>query len=204
MQEIMGAALVNVANLIGTIDGFSGPIAIIVENPGNVAVEVTFAKTDNLANPLATDLDTTTTAENTGYTGNASTLNFTGQALNNLPIKPKTVEVKPTAGGNTVNCKDLNGDGILYTSDSDLDVCGTVNYHTGALVLSYPLGKDPNNGDISCDYKYSVALAAKSVRLFKLTSVAKGDRINVYATARQPTTGLVDAQVHVGVFGLNL
>lgn len=208
MQEIVGPAYVNVAHEIGVIDGFVGAIAVMVENEGNVPVNISFAKETALTDPLVTDQDTSVAAEATGYTGNASTLNFSGQSLDHLPITPKTVYVYPTAGGNTVDATDKDGDGKLYTYDVDEDECGSINYATGALVLRYPTGKDPNTGAIRANYDYSVAAVPKGVRMYRINNVRPGERIRVYATATTatgsiPTGQMRETVVHVGVFGLS-
>lgn len=198
MQQSMGVGKVNEALQVMTIDGVYGPIAIGAESLGTTSLALMCAKEGALATPLVTDQDTAVTAEATGYTGNTVLLAFTGQSLNNVPILPKSVEVKPTAGGDTVNCKDLNGDGILYTSDVDLDACGYVDYFTGAIRLNFPAGKAPNTGAITCDYKYSVAIVGRGMQMFRINNVRPGERIRVYAVAQ--TT---PAQIQVDVMDLN-
>lgn len=197
MKEVVGTGKVNTANELMTIDEFEGPVAVIAQNVGSVSVELSFVKSTDLTTPLTTDVDTAVTAENTGYTGDTATLTFSGQVLNHLPIIPKTIEVKPTAGGDTVNAKDLNGDGLLYTSDVDLDECGYVNYFTGAITLYYPTGKAPNTGAISADYKYSSAIVAQGIKMYKLPNLKLGESIKVYGTSQTSP-----AQIHVGAFGL--
>lgn len=164
-----GAALENAVGQILTIGEAKGPITLSVkhvdEDGGEVVVQVT-RKSDGALVALAED--TAVTDEDTGYDGDASTLVFTGQTLNNTPIVPGSVTVKPTAGGNSVNLVDTNGDGILYTDDNDADQAGTINYFTGALSLSFPSGKDPNTTNILADYTYGVGIAVLGTKNFQI------------------------------------
>lgn len=178
--EGFGAALKNAATEdILAITEVTGPVTIVVKNKSETAanglVVSVIKKSDSENVKLAED--TAVAAENTGYTGNASTLDFTGQVLNNLPVVPGTVVVEPTTGGNTVNAKDRDGDGILYTDDVDEDACGTINYFTGALALHYPLGKDPNTGAISADYNYGKLVVAGGVKSMQIPSLAPTDEV---------------------------
>lgn len=163
------AALENAVGLALTIGEAKGPITLFVkhvdEDGGLVVVQVT-RKSDGALVALAED--TAVTDEDTGYDGDASTLVFTGQSLDNTPIVPGSVTVKPTAGGNTVNLVDTNGDGILYTVDDDADVAGSINYFTGALNLNFPSGKDPAATNILADYTYGVGVAVLGQKNFQI------------------------------------
>jgi hypothetical protein len=159
IQYGFGVAQVNEVAEIMKISEAYGPITLLVRNFDSVGDDVVILcekKSDGSRVSLVEE--TAVAAENTGYTGNASTRVFSAQSLNELPIIPGTVVVTPTAGGNSVNATDLYKDGKLYTDDADLDICGTINYFTGALYLSYPSGKDPNTGGISADYTYSIPI----------------------------------------------
>lgn len=163
-----GAALKNAAAEVLRIGEAYGPIAIVIRNIDSpeLVLSVTRKSDSKIVKLLQ---DTTTLAENTGYTGNASDLNFTGQALNNLPIVPGSVTVKPTAGGNSINCSDVDGDGKLYAYISSVKTqCGTIDYFTGALVLNYPTGKAPNTGAISADYNFSQKVKANGIKTFQV------------------------------------
>jgi hypothetical protein len=149
----MGVALNNVASELIRVSEASGPITIVADNVGEKEVVFQVQKKSDMTNVM-TDKDTAVSAENTGFTGNASTRDFTGQNLNNLPIVPGSVVIKPVTGGGTVNAVDTNGDGILYTVQTTPVVCGTVDYFTGALVLHYPVAHAPNTGVIAADYAY--------------------------------------------------
>lgn len=155
-----GTAKINEATTILTISEAKGPVTLAVqhvdEDGGQVVLSAHRKSDDTL---VALSEETAVAAENTGYTGNTVTLDFTGQVLNHLPIVPGSVSIEPTVGGATVDAQDLNGDGKLYTDDVDQDYCGTINYFTGALVLFYPAGKAPNTGVISADYQYSIGIA---------------------------------------------
>ena len=152
-----GVALNNGVGEIVKAGESLGPVTFAVHNDGDVDVCVQITKQSD-SSVVAADTDTAVTDEDTGYDGDASTLVFSGEALNNVPIVPGTVTVKPTAGGNTVNATDRDGDGNLYTDDNDEDFCGTVDYFSGALELSYPTGKDPNTTNILADYTYQDAV----------------------------------------------
>ncbi|MCG8435650.1 MAG: hypothetical protein MJA83_16625, partial [Gammaproteobacteria bacterium] len=106
-----------------------GPVIILLENQGsgNVVLQAK-RRSDNVI--LASDKDTAVADEDTVYNGDTSTLVFSGQALDNTPIIPGTVVVKPTAGGDSVNLTDRDSDGRLYTVDVDEDFAGTVDYFT--------------------------------------------------------------------------
>lgn len=149
-----GAALENKASEILVLSEALGPVTLSVRNEGDNPIVV--SAEDKLTGALiATDDETAVAAEDTVYDGNASTLAFSGEALNNTPIIPKSVVVKPTAGGNTVNLFDRDGDGLLYTADVDEDLAGTIDYATGDLVLDFPAGKDPNTTNILADYSHA-------------------------------------------------
>jgi len=167
-QDGRGAALLNVASKILEVTESTGPVTLVVNNEGAGKVVVSVKNKSTGAN-IATDDDTAIADEDTVYNGDTSTLVFNGQVLNNLPIIPGTVVIKPAAGGNTVNGTDRDGDGKLYTSDVDEDLMGTINYGTGALSLSYPTGKAPNTGDIDADYSHAsasqVARGTRSLRV---------------------------------------
>lgn len=173
VQQGYGAALENEAVTIMKISEASGPITLAVHHVDEDGDEIVLsASRQSDGSLVALNEDTAVSAEDTGYDGDASELNFTGQALNNVPIVPGSVTVKPTAGGNSVNATDKDGDGKLYTDDDDEDYCGTINYFTGALVLFYPVGKDPAATNITADYTYSektVKLGMKNYHVSYLT-----------------------------------
>jgi hypothetical protein len=154
-----GAALENEAATILKVGEAKGPITLAVhhvdEDGGQVVLSVTRKSDGSL---VALEEDTAVTGEDTAYDGDASTLAFSGEALDNVPIVPGSVTVKPTAGGNSVNLTDKDADGKLYTDDNDEDYAGTIDYFTGALVLFFPAGKDPAATNITADYTYSEAV----------------------------------------------
>lgn len=161
--QLYGVALNNAANEIGKVDASPGPQVLSVHNQGAAALVISVEKVSD-GSLVALREDTAVSNEDTGYDGDASTLTFSGQTLNNLPVVPGSVTVEPTAGGNSVNLTDRDGDGRLYTADNDEDFAGTINYFTGALTLAFPSGKDPAATNILCDYTYqdtTVAIAGK-------------------------------------------
>jgi len=169
VHQGFGAALENAATEIMRIGEAKGPITLSVkhvdEDGGLLVVQVS-RKSDGALVALAEE--TAVTDEDTAYDGDASELVFTGQALDNTPIVPGSVTIKPTAGGNTVNLVDTNADGILYTDDVDADVAGSVNYFTGDLELSFPSGKDPAATNILADYSYGVGVNVLGTRNFQI------------------------------------
>jgi hypothetical protein len=144
-----------------------GPTAVAVHNVGDnpVVVQVRRTSDDTL---VALEEDTAVASEDTAYDGDTSTLAFSGENLNSLPIVPGSVEIVPTAGGDSVDAKDTNGDGILFTDDVDADECGTIDYLTGALVLNYPAGKAPNTTNILANYTQGVQVVAGGKRMLNV------------------------------------
>lgn len=153
-------ALHNQAAEVMRISEVSGPVALVVKNESESNTAVVSVEDASDGTLVACDEDTAVSGEDTAYDGDTSTLDFTGEDLNNTPIIPKSVTIKPTAGGNSVNATDRDGDGKLYTADVDEDECGTIDYFTGALVLHYPAGKAPNTTNITADYSYQDAATA--------------------------------------------
>lgn len=192
-----GAALENAANLILNIGEAKGPITLAVhhvdEDGGEVVIQVT-RKSDGALVALAED--TAVVDEDTVYDGNASTLDFTGQSLNNTPIVPGSLTVKPTAGGNTVNLTDKDGDGLLYTDDVDEDLAGSINYFTGALVLNFPLGKDPNTTNILADYTYGVGVQVLGRRNFQISYLSPVD----FETMIVKAAGALNSRIRIEAF----
>lgn len=166
VHDGFGAAPENAVPTIETLrvgETGGGPTTIAITNVGtNSVVPRVKRESDNVLQAL--DEETAVADEDTAYDGDASTLAFTGQALNNTPIVPGSVVIEPTAGGNSVDLKDTNGDGILYTDDADADVAGSINYNTGALELNFPVGKDPNTTNILANYQYSAATIANGAK----------------------------------------
>lgn len=164
-----GAALKNEAAVILNIGEAKGPITLAVhhvDEDGDDVVLSVSRKSDGVLVALAED--TAVSDEDTTYDGNASTLDFSGASLGNTPIVPGSLTVKPTAGGNSVNLIDRDGDGNLYTDDNDQDWAGTIDYFTGALVLHFPTGKDPNTTNILADYTYGVATVKLGQQNFQI------------------------------------
>lgn len=161
-----GAAPENAVPTIETMrigETGGGPTTIAITNEGAYpVVPRAMRESDSVLQALAEE--TAVASEDTGYDGDASTLVFSGQVLNNLPVVPGSLVVVPTAGGNSVNLQDINGDGILYTVDSDADVAGSINYATGALELSFPTGKDPAATNILANYQYSESTIANGAK----------------------------------------
>lgn len=177
VHDGFGAAPENAVPTLETVrigETLGGPTTISVRNEGTSDVVLQATRESDGA-LLELEEETKVTAEDTGYDGDTSTLVFTGQTLDNTPVVPGSVTVKPTAGGDSVNCTDRDGDGNLYTSDNDEDLCGTINYNTGALTLNYPTGKAPNTTNITCDYTYSAQVEPNGAKKhFHLSSFAAG------------------------------
>jgi hypothetical protein len=99
------------------------------------------------------------------------------------------VLVRPAAGGGTVNAKDTNGDGVLWTVQTIPVVCGTIDYFTGALVLNFPVGHAPAAGVIRADYssqdETTKALGKRSVQIGNLPP---SETLIVYAAAKEGTS----------------
>jgi len=154
VHDGLGVALENQASEIMRIGAALGPVTLVANNLGEDNSVVLSCHKVSDGSRVALNSETEVADEDTTYDGDTSTTDFSGAALANTPIVPGSVVVKPTAGGNSVNAKDLNGDGKLYTDDVDQDECGTIDYATGDLVLSYPTGKEPNTTNILADYSY--------------------------------------------------
>lgn len=169
-----GAALENAATEIMRISETpGGPVTLSIHNQGSGTLVPSVVRKSDSAN-IALAEETAVADEDTVYNGDTSTLAFSGESLNNTPIVPGTVNVKPTAGGNSVNATDRDGDGKLYTTDNDEDECGSINYFTGALILSYPAGKAPNTGDIDADYSYGELCNALGKKTYRISNVVTG------------------------------
>ncbi len=154
-----------------------GPVSLLMFNQGTAACVVQ-AKKQSDGTVVATDKDTVNTDEDTAYDGDTSALVFSGQVLNVLPIVPGTVTVKPTAGGDSVNGTDRDGDGKLFTADVDEDFMGTVDYFTGALELTYPAGKAPNTTNILCTYtSQDSTLIGGGRKNYQINNVLQGDAV---------------------------
>lgn len=198
--EGQGAAELNKAVQVGRVESI-GPATIIVSNLPNADdnvnpnLVVSFENEQTEAQIFA-DTDTAVADEDTGYDGDTSTLVFTGQSLNNTPIIPKSVTVKPTAGGDSVNLIDRDGDGNLYTVDNDEDLAGTIDYFTGALELSFPAGKAPNTTDIDADYSYQdEALVAGGRKNYQIANSLPDESIKVFAATDQATGAKVRTEM---------
>ena len=171
-----GAALKNAAAEILRITDAKGPITLVCKHADEDGDEVVLSCSKKSDGSLvALDTETAVTDEDTTYDGNASTLNFSGASLANTPIVPGSLTVKPTAGGNSVNAVDRDGDGKLYTDDNDEDECGSIDYFTGALVLTYPTGKDPNTTNILADYSYGESVVKLGQKNFYIGNLVPGD-----------------------------
>jgi hypothetical protein len=184
-----GVGKVNEANEVMTITDMVGPILVQVKNEvGTTAIDVgiSFRKSDAPDTPITNDQDTAVTSENTLYVGDGGTLIFSGQALDNVHILPQSITVHPLGGGTSVDATDRDGDGLLYTDDVDEDECGTINYATGALNLSYPAGKAPGagaGGRIDANYKYGGSIVAQGVKAYRINNLKQHESIKVYATS---------------------
>jgi hypothetical protein len=190
-HRLAGASLGNAVGLIGEISDVAGPLTLAVENLGdnNVVVQVRKKSDDSV---VALSEDTPVSNEDTAYDGDASTLVFTGQALNNTPIVPGTVVIEPTAGGNSVNLTDKDSDGKLYTDDNDLDFAGTVDYFTGALELSFPAGKDPAATNILADYTHQGSpIVPRGKRNLNVLNQPPSQVLKVYAASKTDTSYVV-------------
>jgi hypothetical protein len=152
----LGAALENKANEIARIGEALGPVTLAVANRGDNEVVLSVKRLSDGAH-IALDDETAETghAIGTGYTGDTTTRDFTTKALAHVPVVPGTVEVTPTAGGNSVNCSDKDADGLLYAYyTAAWHLCGSIDYFTGLLELHYPVGKAPNTGAITCNFSH--------------------------------------------------
>lgn len=183
--EGQGAAELNKAVQVGRVESV-GPVTAVVQNLSDDANLVVSFDNEQTGAQLFSDQDTAVADEDTAYDGDDSTLVFTGEVLNNTPIVPKSVTVKPPASGSSVNATDRDGDGRLYTADVDEDFCGTIDYFTGALELSYPAGKEPDTGDIDADYTHQgSAMVPKGQRNFLLSNSLPDEHVRVYAACDQ-------------------
>jgi len=168
-----GAALENAANEIVRVTDAQGPLTIIVKHIDGDGDDVVLSVSrQSDSSIVALNEDTAVASEDTAYDGDTATLAFSGESLDNTPIVPGTVTIEPTAGGDSVNATDRDGDGILYTDDNDEDACGTIDYFTGALVLDYPTGKAPNTTNILADYTYSEETAVLGQKNYYISNLS--------------------------------
>jgi hypothetical protein len=193
-----GAALKNEAAEILRITDAKGPITLVcqhVDEDGDEVVLSVSRKSDGALVALAED--TAVSGEDTGYDGNAALLDFTGQSLDELPIVPGSVTIIPTAGGNSVNATDRDGDGKLYTADNDEDECGSIDYFTGALVLHYPAGKAPNTTNILADYTYGVSTVKLGQKNYYIGNLVPGEN---YESLIIKAAGKLASRVRIEAF----
>jgi hypothetical protein len=127
-------------------------------------------------------------AEDAVDTGGAAgvTTDFSGQALNTLPVLPFSARIR-AVGGKVLY--DKFGNGRLYTTETDLStevLAGEINYDTGALVLEYPAA--PTAGAILADYR-SAPAAGKAgqpgmrVRI-RVRSLGSGNKLGLHCAGR--------------------
>lgn len=181
--EDQGAAELNKANQVGRVESI-GPVTVVVNNLDDAANCVVSFDNEQTGEQVLSDRDTPVADEDTAYVGDTSETDFSGEALDNTPILPKSVVVKPTAGGDSVNLTDRDGDGNLYTVDDDEDLAGTIDYFTGALTLSFPAGKEPNTGAIDADYAYQdEPLVPRGRRNYQIGNSLPDEAIRVYAAS---------------------
>lgn len=185
--EDQGAAELNKAGQVGRVESI-GPVTMVVTNLDDQANLVVSFDNEQTGAAVYSDKDTEVADEDTAYDGDTSETDFTGESLDNTPVIPKSLVVKPTAGGSSVNLIDRDGDGKLYTDDEDQDLAGTVDYFTGALELSFPVGKEPNTGDIDADYYYQdEALVPKGRKNFQIGNSLPDENIRAFAAADEKT-----------------
>lgn len=179
--EDQGAAELNKANQVGRVESI-GPITVVVNNLSDAANLVVGFDNEQTEAQIFSDKDTAVADEDTGYDGDTSELEFTGEALDNTPIIPGSVTVKPATGGDSVNLIDRDKDGNLYTVDDDEDLAGTIDYFSGALELSFPTGKAPNTGDIDADYAYQDEVTVgRGRKNFQIGNSLPDENVRVYA-----------------------
>ena len=176
-----------------------GPVMVVVNNESDADLGLGAYRINRSGVAGRADASVTSTAvadEDTGYDGDTSTTDFTGQALNNTPIIPRSVTIKPTAGGDTVNLID-GGDGKFYTDDNDADEAGTIDYFTGDIVLAFPAGKAPNTGDIDADYSHEdTTVAARGRKTYIFNSLHPEEQLVIVGHADAASA---KAQVEVAV-----
>lgn len=175
--EDVGAAKLNQSLKCGRVESI-GPMVISVINQSDVAnLVLTFMK-ERTSTAVYSDKDTNVSSEDTAYDGNDSTRDFTGQALNHLPILPRSVTIDDATNHKIL--RDTYGDGTLYLVATG-QAAGTINYFTGALDLHYPAGQAPN-GQINASYHYQdAALVHGGQKNFVIASGLPDDALTVYA-----------------------
>ena len=184
VSEDVGAAKLNNSLKCGRVESV-GPIAVVVMNQSDVANAVVSFAHERTGVAVYSDKDTAVVAENTGYTGNAVLLNFTGQSLNTPPIVPRSVVVTPATAGLVAYD---GGDGFMYVDVvvgpvTTKTLAGKINYFTGALVLNYPVGHAPN-GQLNADYHFQdEALIHGGQRNFGIATGLPDDALVIYAAA---------------------
>jgi hypothetical protein len=193
-----GAALENAAaEILRISETPGGPVTLALHNQGTGDLVPTVSRKSDGAH-VALAEETAIADEDTVYNGDTSTLAFSGESLDNTPIVPGTVTVKPPVGGQSVNATDRDGDGKLYTDDNDEDECGSINYFTGALVLNYPTGKAPNTGDIDADYSHMDAVCTGlGKKTYAIQNVVTGGS---FETLLVKVAGSVNSECRVEAF----
>jgi hypothetical protein len=179
-HEGLNAALANAASEIVRVADSAGPFVLAVKDLEGQNVVLSVSKKSD-GSLVALEEDTAVASEDTLWNGDTTTLDFATNAptpgdgiLDNTPIVPGSVTIAPTAGGDSVNATDRDGDGKLYTSDVDEDYCGTIDYFTGAANLFYPSGKAPNTGAILAHYTYSEICTANGQKAYHINNLVPG------------------------------
>lgn len=155
------------------------PAGVTPVSPANAVLQFSSQLTGAVLKP-----NTDSTVANTvvsGYTGDTTTKSFSGQTLGHMPIVPGTVVVTPVTTGPVLN--DTGGQGILYSLVTG-NVCGSINYFTGALTLAYSSADvAPGTGTIKCGYQYSTLIVPGARVNYLITSILNGDSLVVMGAA---------------------
>lgn len=170
-----------------------GPFGILIRQEAEAAVALAFAKRSDVradgslpyGKRLLSDRCTARSAEATGYTGDAATLSFTGQVLNNLPVAPFSVKV---SGGVSQVQYDKFGDGrlFIYNADPALETTAgsTINYTTGAITLVYTVAP-ANLQALAADYVSTTKVGVNSQQhhqlMFRRDPIGRGEELKIWA-----------------------
>lgn len=176
VYEDVGAAKLNNSQKVGRVESV-GPITVVMGNLSALANCVVSFRKEKTGAPVYSDKDTAVPVEATGYTGNAVTLNFTGQSLNNTPVIPRSVVITPATSGPVLHD---GGDGFMYMPDN-VTKAGTINYFTGELVLNYPTGQAPD-GVLNAAYAHqNEALVHGGQKNYGIASGLPDEAVAIYA-----------------------
>lgn len=128
-------------------------------NKGNIkAGQSAFTARQGWNNAGGTDYTSEKVKQEVIGAGNGSDLTplSPGATLSYFPLRPNTITISYTASDATTKTLTDDGAGGILGASGELDVSGnTIDYNTGAILLTFASGKAPNAGNITITYYWN-------------------------------------------------